>query len=131
MSAPNPYFNAKPYVPASLSEIYDMLGSMLLFAPTFIDPTGTFSERNVENEFATLVEAFGLVRKKLGEERYAKLIDLAASAKTLFAEDQDDTNGKTDQGRALLYEIEDIIQAARKRRVKAKEKDEDGEVSGD
>ena len=131
MSAPNPYFNAKPYVPTSLSEIYDMLGSMLLFAPTFIDPTGTFSERNVENEFATLVEAFGLVRKKLGEERYAKLVDLAASAKTLFAEDQDDTNGKTDQGRALLYEIEDIITEVSRRRVKARQLDDEGEITGD
>ena len=131
MTGPNPYFNAKPYVPASLSEIYDMLGSMLLFAPTFIDPTGTFSERNVENEFATLVEAFGLVRKKLGEECYAKLVDLAASAKTLFAEDQDDTNGKTDQGRALLYEIEDIITEVSRRRVKARQLDDEGEITGD
>lgn len=69
--------------------------------------------------------------RKLGEECYSQLIELAARSKALFAADQDDTNGKTDQGRALLFEIEDIIQAARRGRVKAKLPDEDGEVTGD
>ncbi|MEN2785381.1 hypothetical protein ACFOKI_12820 [Sphingomonas qilianensis] len=58
-------------------------------------------------------------------------MDLARRAKTLFAEDPADDNGKTNQGIALLYEIEDIIQSVRSRRVQAKETDEDGEVSGD
>ena len=131
MSGPNPYFNPKPYIPASLSEIYDQLGSMILHAPTFIDPTLIFPDRNLDSEFGSLVAGFGIVRKKLGEERYAKLIDLAARAKALFAADQDDTNGKTDEGRALLFEIEDEIQAARRGRVKAKLPDEDGEITGD
>ena len=30
------YANPEPYTPASLSEIYDLLGSMILGAPTFI-----------------------------------------------------------------------------------------------
>ena len=131
MSGPNPYFNPKPYIPASLSEIYDTLGSMILGAPTFVDRLGDFPDRNIDSEFNKLTEGFALVRKKLGEERYAKLIDLAARAKALFAADQDDTNGKTDEGRALLFEIEDEIQAARRGRVKAKLPDEDGEITGD
>lgn len=36
-------------------------------------------------------------------------MDLAARAKALFAADQDDTNGKTDEGRALLFEMEDVL----------------------
>ncbi|PTS89767.1 hypothetical protein DBR17_02685 [Sphingomonas sp. HMWF008] len=131
MSGPNPYFNSKPYIPASLSEIYDTLGSMILGAPTFIDKTLVFPNRNIDSEFNKLTEGFALVRKKLGEERYAKLIDLAARAKALFAADQDDTNGKTDEGYALLFEIEDEIQAARRGRVKAKLPDDDGEITGD
>jgi|UniRef100_UPI0035CBDBE1 hypothetical protein len=131
MSRPNSYFNSKPYIPASLSEIYDTLGSMILGAPTFIDKTLVFPNRNIDSEFNKLTESFGLVRKKLGEERYAELIDLAARAKALFAADQEDTNGKTDQGRALLLEIEDGIQAARRGRTKAKLTDDDGEISGD
>lgn len=131
MTRPNSYFNSKPYVPASLSEIYDTLASMIFDAPTFIDETLVFPDHNIDTEFNKLTEGFGLVRKKLGEERYARLIDLAARAKALFAADQDDTNGKTDEGRALLFEIEDEIQAARRGRVKAKLPDEDGEITGD
>lgn len=120
-----------PYIPVTLSEVNDNLGSMILHAPTFIDKTGVFWKRNIDTEFATLTEGFGRVRKKLGEERYAALIDLAARAKALFAADQDDTNGKTDQGRALLFEMEDVLRAARRGRVNAKLPDDDGEVTGD
>lgn len=129
--SPNPYFNPKPYIPASLSEINDQLGSMILFAPTFLDRTLVFPDRNIDSEFDTLVKGFDIVRKKLGEERYAALIDLATRAKALFAADQDDTNGKTDQGRALLFEIEDVLRDARRSRVKAKLPDDEGEITGD
>jgi hypothetical protein len=47
-----------------------------------------------------------------------------------FAADQDDTNGKTDEGRALLF-ARRISQAVRRGRVEAKLPDEDGEISGD
>jgi len=130
-SSTYPYPNPNPYIPASLSEIYDMLGSMILWAPAFTDESGYFPDKNINTEFHALTEGFGKVRKKLGEERYAQLIALAAQAKALFADDPDDDNGKTDQGRALLFEIEELIQAARSRRVAAKLKDEDGDISGD
>lgn len=82
-----PVLHSKPYIPASLSEIYDLLGSMMLRAPTFKDHTLVFPDRNIDSEFHTLAEGFSLVRKKLGEERYATLIDLAARANALFADD--------------------------------------------
>jgi hypothetical protein len=104
---------------------------MILGAPTFIDPLGDFPERNIDSEFHVLVEGFGLVRRKLGEERHAALIDLAERAKALFAADQDDTNGKTDQGRALLFEIEDLLGEVRRARVEARQPDDEGEVTGD
>jgi hypothetical protein len=125
------YFNRKPYIPVTLSELNDLLGSMILFAPTFVDPGGDFPEQNIDTRFHQLFEGAAVVRKKLGEERYASLIDLATRAKQLFADDQDDTNGKTDQGRALLFEIEDLLSDARRARVKARLADDDGEVSGD
>jgi hypothetical protein len=125
----NPYRNPEPYIPASLSEIYDMLASLVGGAPTFVDDD--FPGQNIDTCFYQLTESFGRVRAKVGEERYAALMDLAARAKALFAADPADDNGKTGQGIALLYEIEAIIQAARARRVKAKLTDEDGEISGD
>lgn len=123
--------NPQPYLPASLSEIYDLLALLVLEAPTFIDETGHFPEQNIDTVFTMLTSGFDQVRKKLGEDRYVKLNELATQAKALFADDPDDSNGKTDQGRDLLFEIEDIIQDARKRRVKAKLKDDEGEVTGD
>lgn len=127
----NPYFNPNPYIPASLSEINDLLGSMILDAPTFIDRLGHFPRQNIETRFHQLTQGFGLVRKKLGEERYAVLLDRAARAKALFAADQDDTNGKTDDGRALLIELQDLLRQVRRSRVKSKLPDEEGEISGD
>ena len=131
MSRPNPYFNPKPYIPATLSDINDLLGSMILYAPTFVDPLGDFPNRNIDSEFHTLTGGFEGVSKKLGEERYASLMDLAVRAKALFAADQDDTNGKTDEGRALLFEMEDVLKDVRNRRVREELPDDEGEVSGD
>ncbi|AXJ95348.1 hypothetical protein DM480_07315 [Sphingomonas sp. FARSPH] len=131
MSRPNPYFNPKPYIPCSLSEIYDLLGSMILFAPTFVDSLGDFPDRKIDSEFHTLTSGFEVVRKKLGEERYASLMDLAVRAQELFAADQDDANGKTDQGRALLFEMEDVLKDVRNQRVRQKLPDHEGEVTGD
>jgi hypothetical protein len=125
----NPFASIKPYVPATLSEIWDLLASMILGAPKF--DRFIMGEEGLDAEFRTLVSGFDRVRTKLGEERYAKLIDLAARAKTLFAEDQEDTNGKTNEGRELLFDIEEIIQEVRRSRAKAKLKDDEGEVTGD
>ncbi|UVO52057.1 hypothetical protein M0208_16630 [Sphingomonas sp. SUN019] len=125
------YHNPEPYIPGSLSEIDDLIGCMVFGAPTFIDESDVFPEQNIDTEFHALVEGFGKVRKKLGEERYAVLVDLATRAKALFVDDPADDNGKTNQGRDLLYEMEDVIQAARSRRAAEKLPDDDRDISGD
>ncbi len=131
MIQPKPYINAKPYIPASISEINDQLGSMFLWAPTFKDKALVFPDRDLESEFYELFEGLGVVRKKLGEQRYTQLVDLAARSKTLFAADQDDNNGKTDEGRELLCQMQDVLRDVRRSRVKAQAPDDDGEISGD
>lgn len=123
--------NPKPYVPASLSEIYDLLGSMILDAPTFVDELGYFPEWNIDTMFCMLTDGLGACHKTLGEAPYAEMIDLAGRAKALFAADQDDSNGKTDEGRALLFQMEDVLQAVRSRRVRDKLRDDEGEITGD
>lgn len=117
------------YIPATLSEIYDLLGSMRLESPTFRN--SMMPLQDLETTFYELVESFALVRKKTGEERYARLLDLAARMRVEFEGDQEETNGGTARGLALLTEIEGIIQDVRNRRSKARLKDDDGEVSGD
>ena len=127
----SPFFDRRPYVPGSPSEIHDVLRSMVLDAPTFVDPLGDFPKRNIHTIFHMLDEGLGVVRNKLGEQSYATLSDLAKRAKALFAADQDDTNGNTDLGRVLLFEMEDVLRDVRNRRTKAKLLDEDGEITGD
>lgn len=125
------YRNQQPYVAKSLSEIYDLLSAFIGDAPRMEDRLDHFSYYNIDTRFDQLVQSFGVVRKKLGEERYARLVDLAARTKALYLEDPEDTNGKTMEGIKLVWEMEEVIQDARKRRVKAKLPDDDGEVTGD
>lgn len=125
----SPYASPEPYVPASLSEIYDLLASMILGAPRY--DRDWAGEQGLEYEFKKLALAFERVRNRLGDERYEKVMDLAQHAKALIAEDQEDTNGKANEGRVLLFDIEDIIQEVRSSRAKAKLKDDEGEVTGD
>ena len=108
--------NQDPYIPSSFGEINDLLGSMILWAPTFIDETGYFPDRNIDSRFFQLTEAFGAVRRKLGEEQYDLLLRLAVRAKAFFVDDQDDINGKADEGRALLHKMEDVLRDARSKR---------------
>lgn len=118
-------------MPGSLSEIYHALARLVGGAPTFVDDSGHFPERSIDTDFTMLTAGVGKVRSKVGEERYAALMVLAARAKALFADDPEDSSGKTGEGIKLLYEIEDIIQAARARRKRERLPDDEGEISGD
>lgn len=130
-SWPDPHRNPNPYVPKSLGELLDYLTLFLNGVPGFIDKSGVFEDENVDTCFARFYEGLEFVRKKLGEERYAAVVNLATRAKALYLEDPDDTNGKTDQGVKLIHKIDEILTAARARRVKEKLPDEEGEISGD
>ncbi|MEG3179138.1 hypothetical protein [Sphingomonas sp. LT1P40] len=127
----NSYHNPEPYIPESLSEIHDFLAGLIGGAPTFVDDTGFYPNQSIDTEFAVLLAAFDKVREKLDEDRYARLVDLAARAKALFEADPDESNGKTLEGCKLIWEIEEIVQDARKRRVEEKLKDDEGRTSGD
>ncbi len=119
------------YVPQTLSEIHDYLAGTMGNAPSFVDRTGFMPEHNIDREFEGLLKGVELNRKKLGEERYTRLIDLAARMKAAFAADPEDKNGQANEGFRLLNQFEDEIQDARRRRSKAKLKDDEGEVTGD
>jgi hypothetical protein len=104
---------------------------MILKAPNFVDTTGYFPDDNIDNSFYQLKTGLQNVQAKLGGERYQKAIELSARAKALFLADPDMTNGKTKEGIWLLDEISQLITDARRRRVKAKLRDDEGEVTGD
>ena len=41
----------KPYVPQTISELWDHIGGMVLNSPTFVDKTGMYPDRGIETEF--------------------------------------------------------------------------------
>jgi hypothetical protein len=100
-------------------------------APTFKDESGYLPDQTIDTEFYALSEGFGKVRDKIGEDQYAKALDIAARMKALFLEAADDDDPKTMEGIMLIHELIDIIDAARARRVKSKLKDDEGRVTGD
>ncbi len=121
----------KLHVPEHLSEVQDVLTSMVGSAPTFLKPGFNGLGHNLESEFACASEGIAGVRDKLGEGRYARLMALLAQAKMLFLEDQNDDNGKTKQGCDLLWDMDEIIEEVRQERYAAGIPDDEGEVTGD
>jgi hypothetical protein len=97
-----------PYIPQTIGEIIDKLASMTLSAPTFIDSLGIFP-RNINTEFFALKEGFKVVRKRLGEERYAQLVDMADEMRAHFEADPEDDNGESQAGRQLIFDMEDLL----------------------
>lgn len=110
---PRPY---KPYIPQTIGEIWDLLGGMMLDSPTFIDKTGYFPDRNIDTEFFALKEGLKAVRKKLGEERYEKLVAMADRMKAHFEADPEDKTDDSLAGRQLIYDMEDVLQEVRRRK---------------
>ena len=108
----------RAYIPQTIGQIYEMLGSMMLGAPKFVDKTGYFPDRDLDSEFYGLKQGLALVRKQLGEERYTKLVDMADRMRAHFEADPDDTNGECTLGRKLIIEMDEILKPARGRRPK-------------
>ena len=110
---PRPY---TPYIPQTIGEIWDQLGGMMLDSPTFVDKTGYLPGRNIETEFFRLKEGFRVVRRKLGEERYEKLIEMADRMRAHFEADPEDKTDDSLAGRQLICDMEDVLKEVRRRR---------------
>ncbi len=105
----------KPHVPQDVGELLAYLSHVMLASPTFIDETGYLPEENIDTTFFSLNKGLLVVRKKLGEERYAALTALSDKMRALFEADPDDETGDTHAGRMLIHEMEDILRSVAKR----------------
>ena len=99
----------KPHIPTDVGEMRDLLGSMMLRSPTFVDSTGYFPGRNLETVFYALNEGLRLIRGKLGEERYLKLSDLSDRMRAHFEADPENKTDDTLKGRAIIHEMEELL----------------------
>jgi hypothetical protein len=111
----------KSYVCQTLGELNELLGWMMIHAPTFTDRSGHFPEQNIDTEFQALNESFDVLRTKLGEERYAKMREMSAEMRALFEADPESKTGQTIEGCRIIYEMELMLR--RKRAVSLKESD--------
>lgn len=103
----------KPYVPETLGELLDLIGSMVLGSPRFSDTSGFFPGKNIETEYFALGEGLAAVRPDLGEERYTKLLGMAERTKACFVAATDEGSDEVWTGRNLLLEMVEIVSEAR------------------
>ena len=101
----------KPTIPNTLGEIDDLLAWMLFEAPKF--QRQIYQAGDIEMAFFELKEGLTLLRTKLGEDRYASLVDMADQARTLFEADPEDETGETIEGRKLVIQMEKTLNARR------------------
>lgn len=108
----------KPYIPQDIGDLMDLLASMMLYSPTFEDLSGYFPGRNIDTTFFELNEGLKVIRKKVGEERYAALVALSDRMRAHFEADPENKTDDTIKGRELIHEMEDLLTQRKPKVVK-------------
>lgn len=104
------------YVPRTIGELMDHLAMMMLTSPQFEDRTGYLTGRSIDTVFAELNGSLEIIRRKVGEENYAKLMDISARMRAHFEADPEDKTDDGIKGRECIHEMEDLLRSAARRR---------------
>jgi hypothetical protein len=107
--------SVKIRVSQNIPELLDVLSSMLVSAPKFLDKTGWLPFRNLDYVFQQLNQGLNHNRRTLGEERYHQLMGISDQMRALFEADPEDKTGETTKGCKIIHEMEDILNQARQR----------------
>jgi hypothetical protein len=105
----------EPYIAKNIGELRDCIASMMLDSPKFVDTTGYFREKNLDNTFQGLRSSLDGLRTKLGDERYCKLIEISNQMRAYFEADPEDRTGDAIKGRDLILDMLDLLKARRTR----------------
>ena len=89
---------------------------MMLASPAFRDRTGLLPGRGIDTVFAELDGGIEIVRKKVGEESYAKLMDLSARMRAHFEADPEDKSEDGIKGSRCIVEMEEILRSVGRRK---------------
>jgi hypothetical protein len=103
------------YIPEGIGEIIDHLSLMMLSSPTFLDKTGYFPDRNIKTVFLQLNEGLRLIRVKLGEERYLRLMQMSDQMRAHFEADPEDKTDDSLKGRDIILEMKDLLKQSRRK----------------
>ena len=93
------------YIPESLPEVRDYVRAMVIAIPDLVD---SITNGGVEGAYASLQEGLDLVRKRLGEELYLQLCDMARSSQRHFAA------GENKEGRRMLQYMDEAMKQRRR-----------------
>lgn len=88
------------YVPSTIGQIRDRLGSMVLCMPAMKLPN---TDLGMDGAYEQLEHSLGIVQKNLGEERYRRLIDMARISK------QNLVDGHLKEGLFLLQDMKKAL----------------------
>ena len=105
----------KMHIAQNIQELIELLNSMLISAPKFLDKTGYFPFRNLDYVFRELREGLAHNRPTLGEERYHELMRMSDQMRALFEADPEDKTGETLKGCKIIHEMEDILKQVRRK----------------
>ncbi|OYU69895.1 MAG: hypothetical protein CFE28_07725 [Alphaproteobacteria bacterium PA2] len=87
---------------------------MMFSSPNFVDPD--FIGRDRETAFSELNESLRRIQKKLGDENFAKLMEMSNRMRVHFEADPNNDNDETIKGRNIILDMEDILKSCMKRR---------------
>jgi hypothetical protein len=99
----------RPHIPQSISQIMEVLAFILFESPTFVDRTGYFPQQNIDTVFRQLNDGLVRNRRKLGEERYLKLVEMSDRTRAHFEADQEDETGDARKACLIIREMEDLL----------------------
>jgi hypothetical protein len=102
-------------VPEDIPQLLEVLVSMRLTAPKFLDDTGYFPYKNLDYAFRQLNAGLDFNRPRLGEERYRDLIRMSGQIRALFEADPDDKTGQTHEGCIIILAMEDMLRQPKRR----------------
>jgi len=100
----------KPYIAQTVGDLMDEFASMMFSSPKFEDDSGYFPGMSIDTEFLALNEGLKNLRRRLGDDRYQRLVALSGRMRAHFEADPDDKTGESIRGREIILEMRDILQ---------------------
>jgi len=82
---------------------------MVCGVPGFSNVTGYFPDRNIDTEFYSLNEGLRRHRAKLGDDLYHKLREMSDRMRAHFDADPEDKTDDSRKARAIIFEMEDLL----------------------
>jgi hypothetical protein len=112
-------YNLLHHIPTTPSELGDQLMHMVGVAPSFKSDMVRFELRSIDSEYDTVQKGLDNIRKKIGEEKYKTLVEMAAVTRAIFeanAADLPEQNPEIVKGCHLLQDMIEILEKRSRRK---------------